>query len=462
MMKVYKRAQIYITRRKKKSFILFLIFFTMLTLILIGLSILRGTETATQSLRKSLGASFTIKDTKNSSEDNQFIDNDFIEKVLSQGGIKEYNGINVFDLYTKDLTLEPGSQENSQDGGGKIPRFISNEKSELNEFFYNHFFELIEGRAITPEDKGKVLISKELAEYNNLKIGDTFTGEINAVLAEGNEDSIGTSFKFEIVGIFEIIGTQMKSGQLPENNLWENYIFTDNSISENVIKTIENNPDSIDRFRNGATFYVKDPKDIYNIVDNIKKQKDINLDGLKITINDEKYKEAVQPLENLSGLIKIMIVSILIISIILITLILTIWTKNRIHEIGVFLSIGIRKKEIIGQFILESLTIAIIAFVFSLLVTNILVNKVGNSLFDTVVIADETNSEIEENTGETASDVGKEINQTMDIESLNLSLGGIEVLQVSFLGTVLIVLSVGTASMSVIRLNPKNLLSRIS
>ena len=46
----------------------------------------------------------------------------------------------------------------------------------------------------------------------------------------------------------------------------------------------------------------------------------------------------------MAGLITAMILAILLIGVVLVTLVLFLWMRDRVHEIGILLSLGIRKR----------------------------------------------------------------------------------------------------------------------
>ena len=69
-----------------------------------------------------------------------------------------------------------------------------------------------------------------------------------------------------------------------------------------------------------------------------------------------------------------------IVSIVILSLILTMWARSRIHEIGVLLSIGIRKLSILGQYIAEVLIIAMLAFSLSNFSASTIAGQMGKAL----------------------------------------------------------------------------------
>ena len=78
---------------------------------------------------------------------------------------------------------------------------------------------------------------------------------------------------------------------------------------------------------------------------------------------------------------------IIIGGIVVLSLILILWLRERIYEIGVLLSIGITKLEIITQFILELVMISAPAAIISLLLGNLVVNEAISKVVATETIA---------------------------------------------------------------------------
>ena len=60
-MGVYRRAALYLARKKGKAVLLFLIFFLVSALLLICFSVLNGTGQAARDLRSNIGAAFYIR-----------------------------------------------------------------------------------------------------------------------------------------------------------------------------------------------------------------------------------------------------------------------------------------------------------------------------------------------------------------------------------------------------------------
>lgn len=74
--------------------------------------------------------------------------------------------------------------------------------------------------------------------------------------------------------------------------------------------------------------------------------------------------------------------SIMLGGIIVLSLILILWLRERIYEIGIFLSIGTSKIQIIMQFIFELLFISIPSIISSLFLGNVLIKVIAGGLIN--------------------------------------------------------------------------------
>ncbi len=75
-----------------------------------------------------------------------------------------------------------------------------------------------------------------------------------------------------------------------------------------------------------------------------------------------------------------LLIAAILVSVVILSLILTLWGKSRVRETGVFLSLGIKKTDIIGQYLTEVLLIAIVAFGISFFTSNMVSNRIADVL----------------------------------------------------------------------------------
>lgn len=127
---------------------------------------------------------------------------------------------------------------------------------------------------------------------------------------------------------------------------------------------------------------VDDPQNMERIVADVNALPEIDWTAFTVDVDNEIYENAAAPLATLNELVLTLLVVIIVVSAIILALILTLWTKTRIHEIGVFLSVGIRKSAIIGQYLVEILLIAVLAFGLSYFTSNAIAGQIGNHLLE--------------------------------------------------------------------------------
>lgn len=208
-MNLWKRATFYTLRKWKKSLLLFSIIFSVSTLILSGLAISDAQAEQTAELKETTGVSFTISrnsatgdwstGTNGSYSTQAFISDDMIEKIASVNGIKNYNATyESCGLYQKSngSRLEQMNPTGWSDVDSQLYE-IGCINSAYNSLFLSNAFSLTDGRHISKEDKNGVLLNKEYAEKNGLRIGvkiknANLSGEQNVIV------------EYEIIGLFDI------------------------------------------------------------------------------------------------------------------------------------------------------------------------------------------------------------------------------------------------------------------
>lgn len=446
-MNVWKRALLYIKREKNKTIILLVLFLVMSSLVLTGLFIRRISSAEVKRLREKIGADFKVEGSSSHS-----VGDDVINAVMSDEGVLDYNGMNVSYIAVENLMLEPGHFAGSGEIWEKVPQFISNSKSERNPYFYNHEFDLVAGRHINPDDKGKIIISESLATYNGFELGDTITAFVEEVLGADNPEAIGQTINLEIVGIYKIKVRQSLPDDTPESSLPENFIFADTQTGQQIYQLLSG--EQINSYRNGIIFYVKDPKKLDDIIARLEGREDINFKQYKVIKNNKTYEELANPIEKLGQIIGLMVLAIIMISMLLLSLILTLWIRNRIHEIGIYLSMGIGKLVIIKQLLIECLLIAFISLTISFVLFVICSAQLENTVLEKM-------TEVNRNQMEQIDE--EVLEDSWEVENRDsVSIGLVEWIFVTVVEMVVIIVSVSTASVFIIRLKPKDILSEMS
>lgn len=448
-MKVWKRASLYLMRKKGKSVILLAILTVIATLALLCMSIGNAADSAMKILRETMGGYFKIGTDYSQGYAGQ-VDEAMVQKVMDAGGMKAYNGMDITYLMTEDLELQPGRFTGEGDRKAKLARFLGNTDTSLNEYFVLRYYTLKEGRHIGPEDEGKAVISRALAERNQLSLGDTFTVRINDEdLTEELKERM-TSHTLEVVGIYEIEEYQVKSSSdAAECDIEENFIFTDTEAIRKIYEQLRDG--EITTYTDGATFFVQDPKELEERVEALSQIEGYQWEEYAITKNNKTYEDSAIPLQRLSGMVTMMVAVIVVISLVMLSLVLFLWMRERLHEIGIYLSIGIQKSGIIGQHILENLMVAILAFLLAWAAAGLTSGTVERAVG--TAFSQETESDgANENEAE----------ETKEDSLVEVRIGLIELCEIWGMGILIVIFSTGISSIIVLKMKPKDILSSMS
>ncbi len=377
-MHIGKRVFLYLTRKKGKNFILCIVFFLISFSLLTGSSVLQGISQISKDLRSTIGASFDVRPYEQFRAENgqvfskgtPTINETSIQKILNIIGneLKTYNTEQSRYVKGRDISFIAGAGHSEDSNMGQIKAVRD---SSLSKAFFNEEYRLIEGNHIIPEDKNKILISKELAQTNQLSIGD----KISLTHAElENENSFFATV--EIKGIYEI-KNNTDSGLNPTVKKPENIMFSDSQLLFDSDKP---------KMYNGeVSFFISDPLLLDEITREVSKIASIDWENHIIEKNDFKFSKIAEQLENIQKIVSALIGIVSVLGIVILTLIMTLRIRGRTREAGILLSIGNDKKEIIGQFVFETLILLLIGFILSLILFMPVSAVLNDFLFDSMI-----------------------------------------------------------------------------
>ncbi len=453
-MSLYKRAFLFLIRKKSKTVILLLILTIISTLVLTCLAIGRAADIAAANLRESLGGYFKVESDYSGGAVG-YADDKLVRDVIRNGGINAYNGTTIQYLMTDGLQLTPGRFTFRGDTKAHMARFLANTDSSLHEYFYLRSFSLTEGRHIGPDDQFTAVISDVLASNNNLSVGDTFTASYLPESLPAEADEIKTRFDFTIVGLYEISSGQTSESERAECDIQENFIFTDMASLRAMQKNLSGKCTS--RYSSGVAFFVEDPRELDGIVGRLSNLAGYDWDGFEIVKNNKAYNDSAVPLERMTGLITTFLVIIIAVSVVMLSLILVMWMKDRKQEIGILMSVGISKAGIIVQHIAENLIIAVIALLIAWCVSGFVAARAGNMLLGSIM--EQTQEAESEHLDREIYCDPVEVQEVQTEELLSIRVGVSELAMIVGIGFLIVVLSTGLSSIMVIRMNPNEILS---
>ena len=453
-----KNSILYVTRKKFKTIIIFLIILLMTTFSLISVGIREAVDKEAKETYGNITNSFSMEINRRvnpgTPRGGGNIKGKDIEKIKENkdivGYVKRINSVG--DLVEKEIIETKQTLANMSENRKKyfnrtvMITGVNDSKKETK--FVSGSYKLIEGKNITNEDKNVAIIHKDLAKKNNLKIGDKIEIKSNIYDAD-NEKQANEKVEFEIIGLFD---GHNKSGVTAAQELYENTIITDVAPAAKLYGETEESAKYQD-----ATFFVQGSKDINEVIKQIKKL-DIDFNSyslIKSTSNFPALQKSINEIYNISK--KLYVFSLTFAGIIL-TLLLFLWISSRKNEIGILLSIGKKKIEIFGQFLAEMILIALPAYVFSFFLAKGLSKYIGNG------IVKRATSNISKGISKAAKGSnlggGAEVdgfNRT--ITSLNINISSNALIYVIIVMTVILVLAVAISSFNILKKKPKDILT---
>lgn len=484
-MSVLKRAMLYISRKWQQSLLIFFVLFVVCISILTGFAVLKASDSATANLRQQFGGTFNIEiDMSNPANmqevastdrytasyyDGKYLDHAMIDEIMKTSGILEYSAnIDVVANLKSDSGEYHNLIENVQNYYSSSNSHIARIQgvTSLNQcsYFANHVLEIIQGKMFTADGSEQAVISRELAELNHIEVGDKLIFEINREVTGFDIPIEKQKCIFEIVGIFDIMGEQQMDQYTSQRQMIQNWVFVDSRALlpylNELLKSIGEQPIGYEK----VTFRVNDPAEMDSIIKNIQQNKTINWNYFKIKIDNTNYQSAENALKSMNNGIYIMILMITVVGIGILILLLSIWTKFRTNETGILLSTGKSKSEILAQRITEIVLITVLAFGISYVMGNIVANDIGN------ILLAQTN---EQNIDEIKADpIYSEMSISADnfdltpvfsapkVEELTVSIS-IDILVVVYgLELLIVLLSICVASIPVMRMKPKAILTK--
>ena len=491
------RAFLYLTRKRGKTILLFLIILVIATLALSAISLKGAVQTAQLNVRESLGGSFYVEaNTKNYNKydyDEEAGKRIFVGKMptkeLAESISSQLDGLSGYCLTRtwrarmskeeggKDVDLVPGTagpldllmQEQAKQEDSQTDIYITLgvdicTDSAFHPFFMNQSILLSQGRHITEEDNGFILISEDLAQKNGLAVGDTvYLRDQNSVLKE-NKIEQPTYASATIAGLFSINGTsESESGYTSAENL---IITTQNTVKSFTVASDE----ELEKY-DQIHFFAEDPADIVSMMKIVERRDDFyrTIDFIAYA-NNERVIAVEGPLSSINRLVDFLILLVFAIGVIILWLVLSSRIKDRIHETGILLSVGLRKVNILAQYLVEITVVTLLACTVAIFSNMLISNMTEDFLHSTLTTTiqqqqQETSTVIQpDNTINTpaAPTIVGNTQQEKSLTEISVTMEPIHIFILYGAGLLLSWVAVIAASVSLFRLKPREILSKMS
>ncbi|PGE88419.1 ABC transporter permease [Bacillus toyonensis] len=469
-MNFIKRAILSMKKRIGTSLILMAVFLIVTNLVLAGFAIQNASKKAADSARKKLGADVTLgldfdklgKQARETGEapNPPHLNTKETDQLAKSKHVKDYNYI-THNFGIADGFKLVGVSEGEGEGKGRVAMAGGSgsgseidmnsslmiegvRKTLLQESFKNGKSKIVDGKPITEQmqDQNVALMEKRLAEQNNLKVGD------KVKVQSGDKKE---TLEVEIIGIYETneqpMGQNPPPMMNPANKLYMPYstlkkLEVDEGMSSIQVVYLLNDPEYIDAFKKEA------------------KKSDIDFNYYKLDAHDSLYKQMIGPIENIASTSQMIIYMVSIAGAIILGLIIMLSIKARRKEMGILLSIGEKKWKLMAQFVVEVACIAILAFGLSLTTGAKVSQFVGDNLLSSEI---DTASEEKDNSQNGSVMMvgagGTPQNQNEDpIDKIDVSVTGEDLGKMGGIGLTIAILATLLPALSILRLNPKQIL----
>ena len=419
-MSIFNRAYLYIIRKKVRSTILFFIV-TLISLFLLSGSILNTTVgTISKNLYKDVNFGFTIESIDKS---NKEIEKDTLKKINEVAGVNQKNyiyakSVNVVDKKVvqenQNITI---TEEIKNKSNLVMMNGITSTKNNID--FKSEVLKLEKGRHIEENDQNKILVHEKFASMNNLNLGDKIKLEQN-----------GKTVEFEVVGIFS--GEKTNNFEGLSSDFIENTVYTDYNSSQELLNySTSNRVTSVE-------YGVNNPTNLDDIIRNVE---NLGINNISVSKSNKNYELITSSVESVTKLTNLIRIGSVIVGVVILSLVLMFWIRERLYEIGILLSLGISKINLILQFVVETLMVTIFGFLSALGLEFILLKYIS---------------------GNATSIFSVDLPKIISDELTKISINGSNITGVIIVMVTIVIISVVVALLPILKMKPKKILTQIN
>ncbi|SDL16405.1 ABC transporter permease [Streptomyces indicus] len=476
-MNSFKRAWWRLTAHPGKTALMTGLFFVICTLVLSGFLIRSAAARAAESAKRSVGAVVTMQLDVNALIDSGGGSGDGRPRTIGEEGRLKRGLVDRICAssvvascnYSKDGVAAPSEEFRlhvpvpapaGQDTGG-TDFFKADGILDLDEVkdFRSGDAKIVAGRGITPDSKDDALVVEErVAKDNKLKVGDRVTLNANVQHPDGRLTTKET--EFTVVGVYRSgtpdPRTYVPSMMAPSNQI---YVTPDGATRLDGKEVGKDGGDLAQ-----ATFTLRDPSDL----DRLKKDAEAAGADLKVfpmSVNDKQFKQLVGPITKTADFATVTVWLVALAGTVILALIVASSLRERRKELGILLSLGERKPRLLGQQLVEVAACALLAIGCAAAGSQFLSQAVGDRLLAGNVSAAAAEADSRDqgpglsNTagGGAAADDTPEADP---VDSLDVRIGPADLAKVGATGLGIAALATLVPGARVLRLNPRDILTK--
>lgn len=483
-MNFLKRALLSVKARKGKSILQIFVFTVICVLVLAGLSIQTAARKSGDLARQKLGADVTLQVDMEKMREQAMsqqgeggrvrfqpapIPVETAEELTSYEQIKGYNFYSSttglaegFEPIESDSAGEETAEEESEGQGpgrAAMGGMMQGDVTLQGVAFTDSAAEFMDGTAAIVEGSGikeanigenVALIEQTLAEENELGVGDKIT-------VKSNRDETA-ELELEIIGIYQTASAGPDQAMdftalNPYNKLYVPYTAAAALKGADYENTIDS-----------AIYYIDDPADMQSFIDQAKGESSIDFETFTLDADDQLYQQMVGPIENVASFSNHIVYLVSTAGAIILGLIVMMSIRERKYEMGVLLAIGEKRWKLAGQFIAEILFVAVLSFGIAAASGNIVAGQLGDQLLNQELESAEQSYTPESFRGRGMGGFAPGMMQAQasveTVDELNVQMTAEDLGFLALIGLVIAAVSALLPSLSVLRLQPKTILSK--
>ena len=464
-MNTFQRALRSVTRKPIKSALLLLVIVTVSLLLLCGMACQNASIQTQDSTRQAVGAGLRldaneanrskrldecVKQIGDSMEGSyggvhmEILENGFGTQLLvyTDNSFESLDTADIEQLASVNGIADPDADQYSDMGGVVL---IGNRNMYFDSNVLSGNVSLIDGRMPDQNDSNVCVISQELAEKNSLSVGACLK------FNDYHDPENSTVYDAEVIGIYQV-------SQAMQPLMWgdtfrsENVIFTDLRFPEKA-EGSEGEP----CFEH-AYFQVADT-DNYDAVK--KAVESVPIDWARYDLIDRNgnMQTMADNFHDLEQVSTLLIWIIFAAGFVILFLIFLFWTKTRNHEIGILLSLGCKKLQILGQLFTEAFLIAVLSFAIALPLAPAISSAAADYLVESQVEQAQLTQEREADYVSTGSDYQSKEPTVLYVDAQITP----PMVLICETGVILLLgLAIGTAGITVLRKKPHEIFDELS
>ena len=355
MMTIIKRAWTAVARKRRRSLTIALIMTLIFTLLIGTLTVQQTMAQLKQSVERNIRAGFSVASKQPSGD----VPMETARQVQRLDKVKAHNfqSETTAGLPGKQLIDTAGSGVQLDSNVAGEAKVTGATQSDLLSEFTGRFYQLEQGKHLTEHDQNAALIHKTFAEKNNIKPGDKLD-----ITKDGRRVTV------TVTGIFS--GKGEKPAVL-QSDMAENHLITNLAAAQQLTGSQQ---------LTRATYFAENPHQLKSLTDRTKSLPNVDWQKFSLTDNGAAFAGVLQNIAGIQNILTIATIGAAAAGLAVLSLVLVFWVRGRLHEIGILLSIGTSKRQIIGQFLAELAIIAAVSSVFALGIGSVTSSQISTAL----------------------------------------------------------------------------------